>query len=311
MKGNALRARRWSIAEGGWKHAPLIEVASTLPESLAIYAISFWKDLASAKLNMGWQTWTEMCVFQRVREDHPFFRNFNRIDDDALPDWAWLFFKSGPLDTEDRWSKESIARSDIEVLDIDGQWRSMPHSHFMRDTSMRFNRQGYRPFYFASDSGKPHAAFWKSSFLTLEGDKTCVAIMVQHCSESELRFHTSPYILQAFLDPLFQQLGPLPVGCVRIFMLEPNNKTFHPGRIWEIAIRERIVEVNAPSSNKMRRWPWHRAESQSQVRTIAEAMNEWRMYEFNSEFGRSVLLHAGLVTLEESLKCYSETLSLL
>ncbi|MDR5752611.1 hypothetical protein QCE48_17785 [Caballeronia sp. LZ024] len=125
MHGDMLRADRWSSGEAGpWQHESLVAAEHTLAEGEAIFRIAFWKSLEAAKSGMGYRLWSQMHVLHRVREDHPFFNAFERADDDFLIETAWLYWQTSTREPQQDWSRDGIPKSDIEILDLDGQWRA-------------------------------------------------------------------------------------------------------------------------------------------------------------------------------------------
>ncbi|MFB9123693.1 hypothetical protein E2553_27060 [Paraburkholderia dipogonis] len=88
-----------------------------------------------------------MHVLQRVREDHPFFQNYHRVDDDKAGS-AWLYWRKALREPEQSWSRDGIERRDIEVLDLDGRWRAMPDSMLMASTHSRLTAKGFQPHYY-------------------------------------------------------------------------------------------------------------------------------------------------------------------
>lgn len=299
-----LRARRWSSDEGAWQHAPLLAAESRLAEGEAIFRISFWKSLRAAKSHMGCRLWSEMYVLQRVREDHPFFNGFQRTDDDFLAEAAWLYWQTSTRAPNQDWSRDGIAKRDIEVFDPDGQWRALPDSTLMANSQGRLERKGFRPHYFMTGGRQPGVVYWSSRLLTQPSGDTDVALLLQHPSESNHRIYHTVAEVQAIVDQ-FLQLGGrnVPAERLRLFAVDEGRHTFDTSHLLEIPLSGGWKPKPLPRGWSVR-FPWQRSTQRYHYAVTVAGTDDWRWHQLSGELGAAVLSAFELPTLAETLRLY-------
>lgn len=125
MSDPVLRGRR-SDGTGAFGHWQIKSAhAKVLDQAEAVYTLSFWRTFESSKRNrFGIE---RGAVIQRVREDHPSLRRYQRGDDEFIPfEEAWLYWATLPLsDSAKIRAPIGIPHTDIEVLHPSGQWMPM------------------------------------------------------------------------------------------------------------------------------------------------------------------------------------------
>lgn len=308
MHGDMLRARRWSSAEGSWRHAELLAAESTLAAGESIFRISFWKNLEAAKSRMGWRLWSEMHILQRVREDHPFFSGFKRTDDDFLVDTAWLYWQISMRESGHDWSRDGIAKGDIEVLDLDGQWRAMPASTLMANSQGRFERQGFRSYYFMAGRGQAAVVLWASRLLPLPSGDTGIALLLMAPRESSRRIYTDVTAVQAMVKQLHEsEFASMPAERLRLFAIEEGRHLFDPSHLLEIPLSGHC-QPEPPARGWAIAWPWRRSAKRYRYTVMAVGPDDWRWNTLKSEIGAAVLSAFELSTHEETLKRYMAVL---
>jgi hypothetical protein len=308
MHGDMLRARRWSSKEGSWKHEPLLAVESTLADGESIFRISFWKSLEAAKSRMGWRLWSEMHVLQRVRDDHPFFSGFHRTDDDFLVDTAWLYWQTSPREPNQEWSRDGIAKCDIEILDLDGRWRPMPDSTLMASSHSRYERKGFRPHYFMTGSGQPAVVFWTSRLLPPQSGDADVALLVMHPQESSRRIYHDITVAQSIVDR-FRASGfaSIPAERLRLFVVDEGRHLYDASQLLEIPLSGHW-RADTPKGGWSMRWPWRQSEKRYQYVVKAVGEDDWRWNNLESDLGAAVLSAFELPTLGQTLTRYMTVL---
>ncbi|MEM5367225.1 hypothetical protein V4C53_14465 [Paraburkholderia azotifigens] len=307
MHGDMLRARRWSFKEGSWAHEPLIEAENCMSDGRSIFRISFWKSLEAAKLRIGYRLWSEMHVLQRVREDHPFFAEYTRIDDDHMPNAAWLYWRSGERESGQEWSEDGIPKSDIEVLDLDGKWRPMLGSGLMASSHTRYARLGFRPHYFQTSLGDAAVVFWTSRLFSAQSGDTYVALLVTHPRESKLRIYNDRCIAQSIVDQ-YRASGSadIPAERLRMFVVDEGDHTYDHSHLVEIPLSGRwIVEEGS-------RWrmclPWRQTVERASYVVQVAGLDNWRWNTLDNALGIAVMSTFELATVEQALSQYRAVL---
>lgn len=120
--GEYLAPSRWDPANH-CPHKHYVELASTLPEERAIYTLSVWRNEATA-----WREWPRSeKIEDRVllRVPRSIFSNcgLRCIDDDYLPDKAFLLYQVGPCKDGQVYGDARIPWSSI--LQTDASWRTI------------------------------------------------------------------------------------------------------------------------------------------------------------------------------------------
>lgn len=304
MHGDMLRAHRWSSGEAGpWQHEPLVAAEQTLAEGESIFRISFWKSLEAAKSRMGFRLWSEMHVLQRVRASHPFFNGFQRADDDFLVETAWLYWQTSPREPQQDWSRDGIPKSDIEILDLDGQWRTMPESTLMASSHARYTRRGFEPHYFAPHGAQPAVVYWTSRLLRQQSGETNVALLLAHPHESNLRVYSEAAAIQAIIDRfLASGSTDIPAERLRLFVVDEGGHTFEPSHVLEIPLSGRWREAT-PSGSWSLRWPRLRRNVRYEY-VVKAGTEDWRWHRFESDAAIAVLSAFEFPTLEQTLSRY-------
>lgn len=304
MHGDMLRARRWNSGEGSWKHAPLLAAESTLAEGDAIFRISFWKSLHAAKSRMSNRVWSEMHILQRVREDHPYFNSFQRVDDDFLVDSAWLYWRTSPREPQQDWSRDGIPKRDIEVLDLDGQWRAIPDSTLMASPHSRLERKGFRPHFFMTNSCQPALVLWTSRLVTRPSGDTDVALLLLDPQESRHRVYNDVPVMQTIVDQFLESGGKdIPADRLRLFVIDEGSHTYDTSHLLEIPLSGEWK----PESTSRRRFAWFpRRRSTQRYRYVVTLgrSGDWCWSRLDSELGAMVLSAFELLTLGETVKRY-------
>ncbi|MBK3780777.1 hypothetical protein G3A43_11115 [Paraburkholderia aspalathi] len=306
MHGDMLRARRWSSGEAGpWQHEPLVAAEHTLAEGESIFRISFWKSLEAAKSRMGCRLWSQLHVLQRVREDHPFFNAFERADDDFLIETAWLFWQASPREPQQDWSRDGIPKSDIEILDLDGQWRTMPESTLMASSHARYTRRGFEPHYFMTHGAQPAVVYWTSRLLRQRSGDTDVALLLAHPQESCIRIYNDPAAIQAIVDRfLASGSTDIPAERLRLFIVDEGRHTFESSHVLEIPLCGHWREATPSGSGSLRWLRPRRNVRYEYVVKVKAGTEDWRRHSFESDPAIAVLSVFEFPTLEQNLSRY-------
>lgn len=303
MHGGKLRARRWNSAEGSFEHTPLLAAEGTLDDGETLFAIFFWKNLSAAKLRMSWRLWNEMHVLQRVREDHPFFQNYHRVDDDKAGS-AWLYWRKALREPEQSWSRDGIERRDIEVLDLDGRWRAMPDSMLMASTHSRLTAKGFQSHYYMVNGLQPAVVFWVSRLLTLPSGDTYVALLLQHPQESRYRIYNDEYVMKAIVDGFIERGGKqIPVERLRLFVVDEGINTSDASHLIEVPLSgawQSEATVKMPTL----RWPWRRSRQSYRYTVNLGKREDWKWSRLENEHGALVLSAFELSTTKENINRY-------
>lgn len=310
LHGDMLRARFWSTKErDSWKHEPLLAAEKELTNGEGLFRISFWKNLDAAVnwMGAGVLHWTELHVLQRVCADHPFFAAFHKVDDDFLTDTAWLYWQKVQRNPEQEWSSEGIPKSDIEVLDFDGQWRRFSESAIMETSHIRLSQLSFRPHYFTTHFGRPEVVYWRTIILPQSSGDSVIALLIQHPYESELRIYNDNPVIQEIVNQFRRFYAPgVPADKIRLFVLDEGKYTYDRSHLLEIPLKGRWIETKHGSL----RWrlPFFRSASQSEYE-IAASNDGWKWHNDKSDLWQSVISLSNVHTQKCNLVRYQSVLN--
>lgn len=237
MHNDMLRARIWSNKEyESWPHKPLIATEENLKEGEGIFRICFWKNFMAAAKEISFALCSELYVLQRVRDDHPFFENFHKIDDDFLPNTAWLYWQKRKYKPTQQWSSAGIPKQDFEVLDLDGQWRVCSESTIMASPHVRLTRQGWQPHYFLVNNYSPQVVYWTSRLIRPESEEPFIGLLLQNPQEERgapilLETHAMQMLVNNFVK---YSASAMPVSKLRLFILQESPHRFDTSHLFEI-----------------------------------------------------------------------------
>ncbi|MGF6510645.1 hypothetical protein [Paraburkholderia sp. 32] len=310
MHGDMLRARRWSLAAGSWAHKPLIEAEKTVPPGESIFRICFWKSLDAAKLNMGHHLWPSMHVVQRVRADHQFFNTFCRIDDDFLKDSAWLFWRQSKRNADQIWTHDGIPKEDIDVFDIDGNWRKASNAVLLSDSQAKFCSRGYFPHYFINFSGAPEVVFWTTRLMKQEDGERVAAILIVH-PETHIHVYAYPHVAQEIIGrALSKGIGSYKADRIKCFAVSQDRETFNERDLLEIPIVGRWSRIDQRPKGFLERF--RKTPMPKPVYTISLAdSNDWCWHPADSSIAIRVMRVFQWKTLKQTIACYASMIDAL
>lgn len=283
LKGDALRAHVWSHKKlDSYPHESLLAEEESLPAGKSIFRISFWKDETAMRRFVPCNgSASEMYIVQRVRANHPFFSNFRKESDDALPNSAWLFWKIDDRDPDQDWSNEGIPKSDLEVLDFDGTWKPYDDAEITALPAARFARLGFHPMHYKTLGGRLSTVFCASNVVSgPDGPVVALLILEPHNARDCILFNRPA--LQAIFDQLRQQTVDIPAESMRLYVFQEDVHTFHSTPIAEVPIREIWRETGLTS------W-WLGRLSRRRYELSLELDKNFKYWSLEKEFGRVLI----------------------
>lgn len=268
LYGGALRAKQW-YSDGGFYHAPLAKAERDMPKGHGVFRISFWKTERDLWKHAGSWSLGMMSppVLQRIRADHPFFRAYTRVQDDRAEE-AWLYWKTTAAVPDQRWSDDGIGTADIEIVDLDGEWRPMRGSSLMAPMNSQLSRAGFR-CYLLSQAGYSdqnvlarvvdiehkddlyrfvllsHGSFRFRTMLSLQQDDFIEAVV-----NAELECHERRTVAQKFFVAVYDELEPALHDSQRFVIVRPvHEEKVQPEAVgWMFRLWRRS---NSPESIRM------------------------------------------------------------
>lgn len=147
LTDKTLRARCSDGSEAQFSHEQVKEAHLVAPQGYAVFRLSFWKDLQAAKDN---RIYNQGYALQRINAAHKTLESFNEGVDQYLPETAYLFWATMPVNAENPdWSPIGIPHEDIEVQLPTGEWIPLNNVGVFRDVE-----SDWFTFPFHSTAGK-------------------------------------------------------------------------------------------------------------------------------------------------------------
>jgi hypothetical protein len=235
MSGNMLRAKRWTIKSKA-EHKTLINQSKTLSQDHSLYRICFWKTEADMLRYLKSQTCGALSYYivQRVSADHPFLKTFNKESDDMLPTEAWLFWKTEQSDQT--WSTDGISRDDIEVLDMDGQWRKFDHSNTVNIEEKMLNDAGFERHFYQDNIGHMADIYCAARIIKAPDDKeSTLAILITQRLTDPRRVQSYDDVMNQVVSRFVDRMVNVNLGLVRLFIYqEAVQEPFNSSIVWII-----------------------------------------------------------------------------
>ena len=147
LEGQQLSARCWSSTTS-FPHHQIESARKKLEKGQDVFAIFFWDTLEiGISRALKHEGFNGPAVLQRVRSDHTYLKFYQRGEDEYLIGEASIYWNTEPLEKDQRRSRNGISWQDLEVLDLDGVWRSYKDSEYMAPAHVRLAKVGFRPFF--------------------------------------------------------------------------------------------------------------------------------------------------------------------
>ena len=233
MNGNMLRARRWKI-ESREEHKTLIHQSKTLSQDHSLYRICFWKTEANLLESMKSQTFAapKPYIVQRVSANHPFLKTFNKEPDDMLPDEAWLFWKTDQ--SLQSWSEDGISRNDIEVLDMDGQWRKFDQSNTANVEEKILNDAGFERHFYQDSTGHLAEIFCAARVINVPNEKDSIlAILITQRISDKRRVYNYDNVMNQVISRFVERMANVNPDFVRLFVHDEGTRDpFNSSLVW-------------------------------------------------------------------------------
>ena len=229
-----LRARRWTTDDPYGKHETLIHQSKTLTQDHSLYRICFWKTEADMLRYLKSETSGALryYIIQRVSAQHPFFKTFNKESDDMLPDDAWLFWKTEQ--SAQNWSTDGISRDNIEVLDMDGQWRMFDQSNTVNIEERMLNDAGFERHFYQDNRGHLAEIYCAARIIKAPDERdTILAILITQQLTDPWRASNYNDVMNQVVSRFIDRMTNVKFSLVRLFVYEEaTQEPFNSSFVW-------------------------------------------------------------------------------
>ncbi|MGB9989869.1 hypothetical protein [Pseudoduganella rhizocola] len=281
----------------GFPHRPLIEAEKELREGQGIFRISFWQDEEALRRHLPISTNTQAIVVQRVRADCAFLAHFRKDVDDALEGSAFLFWRVDERSEAQEWSEQYLPIDELEVLDVDGQWRPYEQAELTMAEDQRFLKQGFQPLYYGTQLGSIYKVFFASTVLTAQASEhPQLAIMIHELPNTPSLLSYRTMLLQMY-EHVAARAFNIPLKQIGLYLYRPSRHTFEQQRLIKLQLSE---QWSSPGSG----WFSPRRPPTCQI----VFRDGFDVLDLHTGVGRAIKHAFGILTVKEQIAVYDQAL---